>query len=360
MGLKCGLIGLPECGKTTTFNAITAAGAASYNGSEMNHAIINIPDSRIQSLVEIYKPSKIVPATLEIVDIPGLKAGSTAREGRGTKLLGHIKDVEALLHIVRCFEDENTPFEYDTINPARDVETVDLEMIIADSQTLQKKIERLAKKAFAGDKDAVNVVTDCEKINGSLEQGIPARRQNLSERELASVYECNLTSLKPALYIANIKTIEEADNAHVKALQAIASAEGSEMITICGLDEAEISQLEPADRKEFLIELGLKESSMERLFHAANRVLGLINFFSASKDEVHVWTCRKGDKAPVAAGKIHTDMENGFIRMEVIRHEDLAKLGSEVAVDKAGKRHVEGKNYEVQDGDIVYILFNVR
>lgn len=358
MGLNCGLIGLPRCGKTTIYNAITAAGALSYDGSEMNRAVVNVPDWRIQPLVEIYHSSKIVPATLELVDIPGLKTGSTSDKGRGTRLLGHIKDVEALLHVVRCFEDDSIPFEYDTINPGRDVETVDLELMVADSQTLSNKISRLSKKTSAADKHAVSEAANCRKVNAGLEQGVPARRQNLSELELASLSECNLLSLKPVLYIANIKSIDDTASGHVKELQAIADAEGSEMITICGRDENEINQLKPEERPEFLKALGLEESSLGRLLHAAYRTLGLVSFFTANENEFHVWTCHRGDKAPAAAGKIHSDMEKGFIRMEVIHYQDMIELGSEAAAARAGKQRIEGVSYEVQDGDIVVVLFS--
>lgn len=358
MALNCGLIGLPSCGKTTIFNAITAAGAACYDGSEMNRAIINVPDPRIQPLVEMYNPRKTVPATLEIVDIPGLKAGSTSGEGRGTRLLGHIKDVDAVLHVVRCFEDPAVAFEYDTIDPVRDVETVDLELMVADSQTLQNKIDRLQKKSKTGDQDIIREKNDCEKVKASLDDGIPARKQTLSEKEIASIRECNLLSLKPVVYVANIKSASDSVNNHVKALQAIADGEGSEMVTVCGRDEADISQLDPEDQEEFLKELGLEESSMQRLIRAAYRLLGLVNFFTKGEDEVRAWTCRKGDKAPTAAGKIHTDLEKGFIRMEVTRYEDLIELGSESAVAKAGKQRLEGKTYEVQDGDVVVVRFS--
>ncbi len=358
MSLNCGLVGLPGCGKTTIYNAITAAGAASHDGSEMNRAVVNVPDERIQPLVDMYKPAKTVPATLEVVDIPGLKAGSTAGAGRGTRLLGHIKDVDAILHVVRCFEDESVPFEYDTIDPVRDVETVEIEMMVADSQTLQNKIDRLTKKAKTGDPAVIKEKDDCRKVKNGLDDGIPARKQNLNEKEMASVRECNLLSLKSALYVANIKTPDDAANNHVHALKAIADAEGSEMITVCGCDEADICQLPPEEQQEFLRELGLEESSMQRLIRAAYRLLGLVNFFTKGEDEVRAWTCRKGDLAPVAAGKIHTDMEKGFIRMEVIRYDDLMELGSEAAVAKAGKQRLEGKTYEVQDGDLVVVRFS--
>ncbi len=354
MGLSCGLIGLPSSGKTVIFNAITAAGVSSYNGSEMNREIVYVPDQRLNRLVDMYHPQKTVPATLEVVDIPGLKRG----EGHGLRLLGHIKDVEALLHVVRCFEDGSIPFEYETIDPVRDIETVDLELMVADSNTLENKIKRLAKKVRAGDKDTIRDTANCEKVYTAIQQGTPARKQNLNAQELASIRECNLASLKPVLYIANIKSIEDIENRHVKALERIASDEGTEAIIVCGKDEADISQLNLDERQEFLEELGLKESSMERLLSAAYRMLGLIHFFTTGEDEVRAWTCRKDDKAPVAAGKIHTDMEKGFIRMEVFRYEDLMELGSEAAISKAGRQRLEGRDYEVQDGDIIAVRFN--
>jgi len=262
------------------------------------------------------------------------------------------------LHVVRCFEDDGIPFEHKTIDPVRDIETVDLELMVADSNTLENKIKHLAKKVRAGDKEAVRDSANCEKVYAAIQQGTPARRQKLSVQEIASIRECNLASLKPVLYIANIKSMEDADNRHVKALQRMADDEGTEAIVVCGKDEADISQLGPDERQEFLRELGLKESSMERLLSAAYKMLGLINFFTTGEDEVRAWTCRKEDKAPVAAGKIHTDMEKGFIRMEVIRYEDLMELGSEAAIAKAGRQRLEGRDYEVQDGDIVAVRFS--
>ncbi len=359
MGLTCGLIGVPSCGKTTIFNAITAAGAAGYGGQEANRAVVSVPDRRIDRLVEMYCPLKTGYATLETVDIPGLKADPNSN-GRSSKLLSYVKDVDALLHAVRCFEDGNVPFEFNTIDPVRDVETVDLELMVADSITLENKLNRLAKKARAGDKDAVRETEDCARVHSALQQGVPARRQGLSPRELASIRECNLVSLKPVLYIANIKSVDDAGNRHVTALGLLAQAEGAGIITICGRDEADISQLEPAERGAFLKEMGLEESSMERLLSTAYRLLGLVNFFTTGEDEVRAWTCRQGDKAPVAAGKIHTAMETGFIRMEVTRYEDLIELGNEAAVVKAGRQRVESREYEVQDGDIVTVLFNGR
>ncbi|MFC1942515.1 redox-regulated ATPase YchF [Chloroflexota bacterium] len=357
MGLSCGLVGLPSSGKTVIFNAITAAEAVSYDGSEMNRAVVNVPDKRLDRLAEMYHPKKVVPATLDVVDIPGLKSGAQ-RGGHVSRLLSHIKNVEVMLHVVRCFEDDSVPFEYETIDPVRDVETVDLELMAADSTTLENKIVRLAKVVRSGDKDAVKEVADCEYVRSNIQEGIPARKQELSSQILDSIRECNLVSLKPVLYIANIKSMEDANNRHIAALGEIARDDDTEIITICGKDEADISQLASHEQAEFLLELGLKESSMERLLNVANGMLGLVNFFTTGEDEVRSWTCRKGDKAPVAAGKIHTDMEKGFIRMEVIRYEDLIELGSESAVLKAGRQRIEGREYEVQDGDIVVVRFN--
>lgn len=357
MSLSCGLIGLPSCGKTTIFNAITASNASSYGGAEMNQAKVSVPDQRIERLVEMYHPAKTIPATLEVVDIPGLKT-STQGSSRVAKLLGYIKNVDALLHVVRCFEDINVPFEYETIDPMRDIETVDLELMAVDSVTLANKIERIEKKVKAGDKDAIHESADCVKVREAIQQGIPARDQQLTPREIASVKECNLVSLKPVLYIANIKSAEDMDNKHVRELKNRAEAEGAEMLAIFGRDEAEITQLNPEDQQEFRRDLGLTESSMERLLHAAYKILGYISFFTVGADEVRAWTCREGDKAPTAAGKIHTDMEKGFIRMEVMRYEDLVQLGNEAAVAKAGKKRIEGREYEVQDGDIVMVLFS--
>lgn len=360
MSLRCGLIGLQSCGKTVIFNAITAAGVSSYSNSRMNEAIVSVPDHRLEKLAALYHPLKIVAATLDVIDIPGIEVNHQREDARGFRLLGHIKDVEVLLHVVRCFEDSSAPFGYDTIDPVRDVETVDLELLAADSVTLENKINRLAKKVRAGDKDAIRETDDCTKVYAAIQQGIPAREQDLSAQEMDSVRECNLVSLKPVLYIANVKSVEDAANSHVAALNQITQNAGAEIIIVSGRDEADISQLERNEQHEFLREFGLQESSMERLMNTAYRMLGLVTFFTTGEDEVRAWTCRKEDKAPVAAGKIHTDMEKSFIRMEVIRYEDLMELGSESAVAKAGREHIEGREYEIQDGDIVSVRFNSR
>ena len=359
MSLSCGLVGLPSCGKTVIFNAITAARVSSYGGSEMNRAVVKLPDQRLERLIEMYRPRKEVSATLEIVDIPGLEVGPLRSE-RGSRLLGNIKDVEAVLHVLRCFEYGSVPLDDKTVDPVRDIETVDLELMVADSVTLEHKMNRLTKRVRGRDKDAIQEFADCEKVHAAIGQGIPVRKQDLNAHEMASIDECNLVSLKPVMYIANIRSNEDMDNRHVTALRQFAHAENVEMIIVYGKDEADISQLELSDQREFLQELGLEESSRDRLLRAAYRMLGVVNFFTTGEDEVRAWTCRKGDKAPVAAGKIHTDMEKGFIRMEVISYPDLVELGSETAVARAGRQRIESREYEVQDGDIVKVLFNSK
>ncbi|MDR2390261.1 MAG: redox-regulated ATPase YchF [Planctomycetota bacterium] len=358
MGFACGVVGLPGAGKTTIYNAITAAGAEGFGRDEANRAVVQVPDRRIAPLAAMFNAPKTVPAQMEVVDIPGLKAGSTAGGGRGSKLLAHIKDVDALIHVVRCFEDANLPHEYETIDPARDVETIDLEMIAADAQTVQNKIERLVKRARTGDAEAKRDIVSLERAAEGLASGFPARKLALGERDHDALLDCNLMSLKPVLYVANLKSMAEAENRHVGALQGIAAGEGAETVLVAGRDEADIARLEPEDQKVFLDELGLAESSMERLIRAAYRTLGLVNFITAGPKEVHIWTCPAGSKAPRAAGKIHSDMEKGFIRMEVMTCDDLIALGSEAAVAKTGRLRIEGKDYVVKDGDIVVVRFN--
>ena len=357
MSLSCGLVGLPSCGKTVIFNAITAANISSYDGSELNRAVVKLPDQRLDRLIETYRPRKEVQATLEIVDIPGIEVGPKG-SGRGSRLLGHMKDVEAVVHVARCFEYGNGSLDDEMTDPVRDIETLDLELMVADSVTLENKMERLGKRVRGRDREAIQEFADCEKVHADVGQGIPVRKQVLNAHEMASVRECNLVSLKPVMYIANIRSTGDVTNRHVTALRQFADAENAEMITVYGRDEADISQLEPSEQREFLQELGLEESSRDRLLRAAYRTLGVVSFFTTGEDEVRAWTCRKGDKAPVAAGKIHTDMEKGFIRMEVISYADLMELGSEAAVAKAGRQRVESREYEVQDGDIVAVLFN--
>ncbi|MCX6096394.1 MAG: redox-regulated ATPase YchF [Candidatus Bipolaricaulota bacterium] len=354
MGLSCGLVGLPRSGKTTIFNAVSAAQAAAF-GTELNRAIVTVPDPRVEKLVGLYQPPKVVPATLELVDIPGLEPGSTAADGRGLRLLGHVKEVDVLVYVIRCFEDGSVPAD-----PARDVEAIDLELVVADIQTLTNKIDRLSRRARIGDTVAQSEVAACTKVRTALEGATPVRRQTLSCEEEASLRECNLLSQRPVLFVANVASMADAEGPAARTLRALAEGESAPLVVMAGRDEAEVAELPSEDRPAFLAELGLKESSIERLIRAAYRLLRLTSFFTAGEKEVHVWTCRQGEAAPVAAGKIHSDMEKGFIRMEVIRYDDLVAHQSEAAVAKAGKQRVEGRAYRIQDGDIVVVRFSGR
>ncbi len=352
MALRCGLVGRPNCGKTTVFNAVTAAGASSFDAAELHRTTVEVPDPRVEELVKLYQPKKVVRSSVEIADIPGLASGDAAGGGRATRLLTHIKEADVLIHVVRCFPSaESDP------SPVHDVELVDLELMAADAATLERKRDRIVKRARAGDKDTAAELEDCEHVHDRLHEGVPARRQKLSERERRSVSECTLLSLKPVLYVANVGSADALEGSAVALLRAWAAEEGAEAVAICGKDEADLSELPADERVFFLAELGLAELSIERVIHAAYRELGLVDFFTVGEREVHVWTCRKGDKSAAAAGRIHSDMERGFVRMEVIPYADLVRLGSEDAVAKAGKRRLEGRDYEVQDGDIVIVRF---
>jgi ribosome-binding ATPase len=352
MALRCGLIGRPGCGKTTLFNAVTAAGASSFDAAELHRATVEVPDPRVAELIALYQPKKVVRGSVEMADIPGLAAGETASGGRSSRLLSHIKEADMMIHVVRCFPSaEGAP------NPIHDVELVDLELMAADAATLERKRERIVKRARSGDKETAQELADCERVLSCLHEGLPARRQSLSAHERASVLECNLMSLKPVLYVANVAAPDDIASAPVALLCSWAAEEGAETVPLCGKEEADISELPVEERAPFLACLGLTELSIERLIHAAYQELGLVDFFTAGEKEVHVWTCRKGDKAPAAAGKIHSDMERGFVRMEIIPYVDLIALGSEDAVAKAGKRRLEGRDYEIQDGDIVIVRF---
>jgi GTP-binding protein YchF len=352
MALRCGLVGRPGSGKTTVFNAVTAAGASSFDAAELHRATVEVPDPRVAELVRLYQPTKVVRASVQVADIPGLAIGEGAGGERASRLLAHIKESDVLIHVVRCFSSpEGAP------NPIHDAELVDLELMAADSATLDRMRTRIVKRARMGDREAAQELEDCERVRDRLHDGLPARRQELSDRERESLFECNLLSLKPVLYVANVGSSAALNGPDVARLQSWAAEERAETVPLCGQDEADVSELPPDERAPFLAELGLTELSVERLIHAAYRELGLVDFFTASEREVHVWTCRAGDKAPAAAGRIHSDMERGFVRMEVVPCAEFIRLGTEDAVAKAGKRRLEGRGYGVQDGDIVVIRF---
>ncbi|MFC1743508.1 redox-regulated ATPase YchF [Candidatus Riflebacteria bacterium] len=349
MGLNCGLIGLPGCGKTTIFNAITAQSVPISGKQEKNQVRVNLPDYRLQQLTDLYQAKKVVPAFLELTDIPGIKPGSVIGGGRGAKLLSNLKEADALIHVINLFENDSEPGE--------DIETIDLELIVADSETLNSRIEKLSRLARKDQKIAAAVKL-FKRVLINLEDGIPARKQEFTEAERQIVHPCQLVSQKPVLYVANLRELHNLQNPTIQKLAHLAAVESAQWLAISGRDEEDISQMEPRERMEFMIDMGLKESSLERLIQAAYKMLGLVNFFTAGENEVHAWTCKKGDTAPVAAGKIHSDMEKGFIKMEVIKFNDMLEYGSESSVAKAGKLRLEGKVYRIEEGDIVVIRFS--
>ncbi|MFH0909947.1 MAG: redox-regulated ATPase YchF [Planctomycetota bacterium] len=361
MGFRCGIVGLPNAGKTTVFNAITTAGAAEesfpFSTVEPNRQVVAVPDPRLEALARIYPSERTVPAPFEVVDVAGLVKGSSRGEGLGNRFLGALKDTDALLHVVRCFEDPNVPHAHGAVDPARDVEEVNLELVFKDIETLDNKRNRLAKKAMA-DREVRAELAHVEKVRAGLERGIPARRQGLSEAERAAVRECALLTLKPVLYIANVKESEPEESSLLRALRGAADGEGASLVVLASRAEAEIGELEPGEREEFLKALGLKESSLTRLIQAGYRLLGLITMYTANPREARAWTLPRGTPAPQAAGKIHTDMERGFIRMEVTPIETLLRLGSEARVRAAGKMRLEGKHYLVEDSDFVIVRFS--
>lgn len=361
MGFTCGIVGLPGVGKTTLFRAITAAGgvdvAASTNPLEPNRAVVDVPDPRLDGLVALSRPRSIVHAQMEVIDVVGLAAGASRGEGMGNQFLGHIKDVEAILHVVRCFADANVPHAYDTIDPVRDAGAVELELICKDVETVTNKIDRVGKKA-RHDKELQAELAACEKVRANLEAEVPVRKQALSAAERQAVYECHLLTIKPVLYVANVKEGQDPGDPAVEALRSLASEEGAGCVTVAARAEADIAELEEADRAEFMEALGVEALSLDRLIHEGYRTLGLVTMFTEGEDECRAWTVRAGSKAPQAAGRIHTDMEKGFIRMEVIPVDVFLELGGEQAAKAAGKQRLEGKDYVVQDGDVVVVRFN--
>ncbi|AHM68310.1 GTP-binding protein [Paenibacillus polymyxa] len=366
MALKAGIVGLPNVGKSTLFNAITQAGAESANYPfctiDPNVGVVEVPDERLDKLTELVVPNKTVPTAFEFVDIAGLVRGASKGEGLGNKFLAHIREVDAIVHVVRCFEDENITHVDGKIDPISDIQTINLELILADIESVDKRIDRSRKNMKSGNKQYAQEVEVLERIKESLYADKPARSVELSEDEKLIIRDLHLLTMKPVLYAANVSEdgVTEADsNPYVQKVREFAVAENAEVVPISAKVEAEIAELEGEDKAMFLEELGLAESGLNRLIKAAYRLLGLYTYFTAGVQEVRAWTIHKGTKAPGAAGVIHSDFERGFIRAEVVSYDDLVAAGSMNGAKERGQLRLEGKEYVVQDGDVMHFRFNV-
>ncbi|ANS76165.1 GTP-binding protein [Paenibacillus yonginensis] len=366
MALKAGIVGLPNVGKSTLFNAITQAGAESANYPfctiDPNVGVVEVPDERLDKLTELVVPNKTVPTAFEFVDIAGLVRGASKGEGLGNKFLAHIREVDAIVHVVRCFEDENITHVDGKVNPVSDIQTINLELILADLESVDKRIDRAKKNMKGGNKQYAQEVEVLERLKEALYNDQAARSVELSDEEKLLIRDLHLLTMKPVLYAANVSEdgVADADtNPYVQQVREFAAAENAAVVPISAKVEAEIAELEGEDKAMFLEELGLEESGLNRLIKAAYSLLGLYTYFTAGVQEVRAWTIRKGTKAPGAAGVIHSDFERGFIRAEVVSYEDLIAAGSMNAAKERGQLRLEGKDYVVQDGDVMHFRFNV-